>query len=504
MRLILCLLAFTPGILLAARAWMGPLPFLRSPMNAESTFSLAVIAAMLGLAGPGKVIPGYSATVRYWAATSLGLVAAAFGWTLWFPFTSDDYVHVLTASQASLEGLGNYFTVPADDFHFRPLAMLGYWLEYQWAGTNEWLWRASNLAIHLVNCALVYGLARQLDLSSRAAAFAAAIFGVHGSRPEVVAWIAARFDLMATLFVLAGLLLWMVSESSRAAYAGALACCLLGLLSKESAFVFPVLATVLGGVRRWRSAIPFYILAAAVFTYRWWLLGGIGGYRAPGSGAAILEFSLLRSLKGLLLRLPATLFFPVNWSREIEWWLGAAMLLFVAAMVAWIWLRPSGNSSGRGWMLAVFTLVAALPAQHLLLIGPDLEKSRVLYLPSVGFAMLLASAAGSRWWVLGAVVVFQFAALQHNLRIWGDVSHMGRAVCASVADRMREGLVELRQPPNVVEGVYVLQRGLPECAALMYGADAARLRVLEPGSPGYEGALEVEAKAASLRPPPRQ
>ncbi|MBX9603931.1 MAG: hypothetical protein K2X35_23190 [Bryobacteraceae bacterium] len=503
MRLILCLLAFTPGILLTLRAWTGPLEFLRSPMNAESVFSVAVMAAILGFAGQATEAPGYSATGRY-AAAALALVTAAFAWTLWFPFTSDDYVHVFYASRVTWEGLGSYFTVPGGDFHFRPLTMAGYWLEYQWAGHGEWPWRASNLAIHLANCALLYGLARHLDLSSRAAALAAALFGIHGSRPEVVAWVAARFDLLATLFVLGGLLLWMRSEQSRAAYAGSLACCLMGLLSKESAFVFPVLATLLGGVRRWRFAIPFYLLAGVVFTYRWWLLGGIGGYRAPGSGAAVLEFSMLRSMKGLLLRLPATLFFPVNWSRELEWWLVAAMLLFVAAMVAWIWLRPSPGFRPQGWMLAAFTLTAALPAQHLLLIGPDLEKSRVLYLPSAGFALLLASAAGSRWWVLAAVVVFQLAALQHNLLIWGAVSRMGRAVCASVADRMREGVVEVRQPPNVVDGVYVLQRGLAECAALMYGADAAGLRVLEPGSPGYEGALEVDVRDASLRPPPRQ
>lgn len=489
--------------MLAARAWMGPLPFLRSPMNAEAVFSVGVIAALLAAGGKSEE-RRENAGGWAWMAAALSLIAAAFAWTLWFPFTSDDYVHVWTASRTAFETLGSYFTVPAGDFHFRPLGMLAYWIEYRWAAHNEWLWRASNLAIHVVNCALLYGLARRLELSPRAAAFAAAIFGIHGSRPEVVAWVAARFDLLATLFVLGGLLLWMLSESSRTAYAGALACCLLGLLSKESAFVFPVLATLLGGVRRWRSAIPFYVLAAAVFTYRWWLLGGIGGYRAPGAGSAVLDFSVLRSLKGLLLRLPATLFFPVNWSREIEWWLVAAMLLFVVVVVAWIWRRPSWDSPARGWVLAAFTLAAALPAQHLLLIGPDLEKSRVLYLPSAGFAMLLASAAGSRWWVLAAVVVFQFAALQHNLRIWGDVSQMGRAVCASLADRIREGVVELRQPPNVVDGVYVLQRGLPECAALVYGADAERLRVLEPGSPGYEGALEVDAKDGSLRPPARQ
>jgi hypothetical protein len=44
----------------------------------------------------------------------------------------------------------------------------------------------------------------------------------------------------------------------------------------------------------------------------------------------------------------------------------------------WIWLSLS-------WIV-----LASLPAHFLLLIGPDLTNSRVLYLGSVGIAILLA------------------------------------------------------------------------------------------------------------------
>lgn len=79
-----------------------------------------------------------------------------------------------------------------------------------------------------------------------AAFFAAALFAVHGTRPEAAMWIAGRFDLVATLFILMGLLLFIRSygEASSIGYVyemASLMCMVLAILSKESAFVFPLL-----------------------------------------------------------------------------------------------------------------------------------------------------------------------------------------------------------------------------------------------------------------------
>ena len=62
-----------------------------------------------------------------------------------------------------------------------------------------------------------------------------------------------------------------------------------------------------------------------------------------------------------------------------------------AVLVYRLGLHFSGDNL-RALALA-FTLAAAIPVQHLLLIGPDLNGSRVLYLPSIGFAGRFAPAS---------------------------------------------------------------------------------------------------------------
>ena len=75
-----------------------------------------------------------------------------------------------------------------------------------------------------------------------------------------------------------------------------------------------------------------------------------------------------------------------------------------------------------------FTLLTALPALPQLLIGADLQKSRLFYLPSIGLALLVgglvqSSSQGPRVRLTAAVLVlFNFAALQHNLSLWEEVS----------------------------------------------------------------------------------
>ena len=75
-------------------------------------------------------------------------------------------------------------------------------------GSNPVWWHACSLAIHAANAVLVLFMAKRLGASVFAAGFAGALFAVHGIHPEAAVWIAGRFDLVATFFLLAGLLLF--------------------------------------------------------------------------------------------------------------------------------------------------------------------------------------------------------------------------------------------------------------------------------------------------------
>src|ERR1700694_5454783 len=89
------------------------------------------------------------------------------------------------------------------------------------------------------------------------------------------------------------------------------------------------------------------------------------------------------------MRLWAALYFPINWSSDPSTAFAIVTALYMGCLV---WLAVQSRPSRRLWLPLGFILVAVIPPLHLLLIGADLVNSRILYLPSVGFCILIALA----------------------------------------------------------------------------------------------------------------
>ncbi len=446
---------------------------MRGVINLEAAFALLVICAIgIRLA---KSKPSEAGERKIWLLLLL-VIPAALLWTLSIPLVSDDFVHIGYALHFTPDKIIGLFTIPAGDHFFRPLGYLSYALDARWAGNSPALWHLATLLIHFANCALVYLLARRTGLTRFFAATAAVIFGIHGSRPEAVTWIACRFDLLATFFVLATLILFLRGNRWIA-----LATAFLALISKESAYVLPVLLLLITPWPQWRRVAPFAALTGAVFAYRWHLLSGIGGYQTAAHTPAILAFNFLRTANALLLRLWAALFFPINWSEALEWWLWIALVIGVAGYTA---IALNGGRERRTLAFLLFTFVAALPVEQLLLIGSDLEKSRVLYLPSVGFALFLAAVLETlrraSWRVPAAlaILLFQIACLEHNLITWRGVAWVAQQACDSVAASLAGNAktVTVLDLPNVLRGVYFFHKGMPDCLEIGHGIDIRRIR----------------------------
>jgi hypothetical protein len=455
------------ALFITARAIFGPFRLgvpVTSPMNAEGVFALS---------GVGLIVSARKMRGGTWPSNLSFPVAAAFlaiaaivcyAWTFGFPFLADDYDHIPHAIHATPASLGALFTHPAADHFFRPAAFVLYADEARVAGFSRPGWHALSLALHLAVTVLLYAFARR-RFGSWPSLAAALVFLLHGSRPEAVTWIAAQFDLWAALFFLAALLAF-----ERGWRTLSLVPLLLALLSKESAYVYPLALLLVLFVDRvpmkqWpRLVAPSFLLTAAVFIYRLRLLGGIGGYRDTGTGRAyILTFDLLRTAKALTARLAAALEFPINWTMQPEWWL---VLALIAAMAAGAVLFRSKADSRKLWLGFGFLLLAALPVHEFLLIDADLEKSRVLYLPSIGLALISAALLEATrpriaLAAAAAIIVFQAAALEHDLRIWARVSSLAANTCADVA--ATPGPVAVSDIANTIDGVYFLHTGLRGC-----------------------------------------
>jgi hypothetical protein len=490
------------GLLVAARAIGGPLSFpvaVRTPINIESVCGLCLLLALATrFANPSA--PSRDGTE--WSnlagmAALIVLVAVAFRQALETYFLADDFLLINFANSFRPATMFHMLTTGGGDGFFRPAGYFSLGLTATWAKFDPRVWHATALALHALNAVLVSVLAARLGLSRRASWFAGALFAIHGCLPESTVWIAGRFDLLATCFVLSGLLAfaaeWRVLS---------VAFLVLALLSKEEGYVFPLLALLLAISLRipWRKAAPllslFLLLTCILFAYRWKLQGGIGGYTDLKSGAPLFgELGALQAIRSLGLRLWAVLFFPINWSRQPGMLLGLVTAAYLAALV---WLAAS--RTGRlVWLFPLGTvLIAALPPLHQLLIGPDLQKSRLLYLPLVGFSLLLATAIEpleqrARWIVPAAILLFQFAALQHNLDAWRRTGEIAKQSCIAAARCIRPGTskLEVWNMPGSLDGVYFLDLGLSECIQMQTQSSAP---VVELHSGDPKDAQQVEGQ----------
>ncbi len=497
------------GLVIACRTLVGPLTFplsVKSPINVEGWFGLSAILLALTHAkrgplpngrGSDGLVPsrdreGAVGPQRYKlnsfdafaVAAIICLVAAAFYRAANFYFLSDDFI-LLKYARSFSYNFHALFTTPGGDGFYRPLAYASMAWTSTWAGVNPAYWHWTGFALHAINSVLVFFLAWALGLPRMASAFAAALFAVHGTRPEAVMWVAARHDLLATLFVLIGLaafiLAWNEARWSVLLRAVSLLSMVLAFFSKESSYTFPLVLVVflasngsLKTRRGWYALAPFFAFAAGMLAWRWILFGGIGGYLNAAGQPQALSPGLLPVLKIFALRLWAVLFFPINWSQQPGVLLGIFTALYIVAL---IWLLRSQATLRELFVPIGFLVVLALPPLTQLLIGPDLQKARFLYLPSVGFSLLFAVLAQhlkmkSKWMVSVAIVGFNLGALLHNMTAWEYASQKAHATCSVAAACALTGTTVVGLPGSL-KGVYFFANGFPECVEMQRNGDAA-------------------------------
>jgi hypothetical protein len=472
-------------------------------LNLETIFAL-VILAFLPLPSGARAEKRRFAfgTADLWRMAAIVLLCIIVFWrAAHIYFLSDDFV-LTDMAQKFGANYGVMFTHGGGDGFFRPLGYISLFWTWPWAGFDAVRWHAVGLALHIVNALLVYVLAGQIGLSRAGAWFASALFALHGAHPEAVVWIAGRFDVLATAFALLALVAF-VRLWDRPSFLPGLAAgvaMVLGILTKESAYAVPLMMLVFAASRpgaSWKRRIqfvaPFFILAACLFAYRWALQGGIGGYVTADGQPQIFSLSLVSIAKALVLRLPAVLFFPVDWAASASVWLVIAVFAYASA---WILLALTWRERRVSLLLPLgFVVAAAIPPVQQLLIGADLEKARLLYLPSVGFCLLAAAAvelaAPKLRYAAGiAMLVFSVAALSHNLDVWQQVAAKSKTVCEAVASCSNpESVTGL---PRSLDGVYFFANGLPECVRLM------RSQHLD--APQHACSLRWDERTGDLRP----
>lgn len=286
--------------------------------------------------------------------------------------------------------------------YYRPLAVLSNEMDFRRGGGGASAFHATNLVLHAACSLLVLALGTAV-LGAGPAAAAALLFAVHPAHAESVAFISGRVDPLATLFVLAALLLHLRGNRSQRSApwrAAAGAAWLAALLSKEMGVTAPALAFLLESAieglpargawrERARRYVPYAVALAAYLVLRAVGLGGLLGPTPPGT-----EFSAGRPFVVLGSYLAWLVLPPPGLHLEPEPAVGAGAALAALALGATVAgaIVLAWKGARREAALAAWCVVSLLPVAQLRPIETALSE-RFLYLPSAGAALLLASLA---------------------------------------------------------------------------------------------------------------
>jgi len=465
-------------MLLVLRAILGPFAvagvWIRSPLTLETSFAVAagILLFLLCRRGDGRGANPPAADLPL-LLLALVCIAVAFSPNLPDPFVSDDYILV---SRYTLDArqIARDFITPGGDGALRPVGNIGYAVVHMLAGLRPFPWHCYLLGVHLLNCALLYGLMRLLWRNAFVSFTAAVLFGMHGSRPQSVTWASDNFDLLACALSLiaAWCLFRPLSRRPWVSVAPALVLLAAAIFCKESAYVTPVLvfafALAAGRLedRAIRLFLPWSVLVCVgLFVYRWILFGGPGGYLDPTTGRpAILSLHFLSTAKALCLRMWAILLFPVNWREPAGIGVAVALAAGCGAVLFLLW-SSSGLPLRVALALVGATICAMVPVLHLALVDESVIGSRIFYIPAIPFCVLagrLVASVRSRKRIaviLAALTLSTTITLEHNLRFWHRAALAADRICDSIASGK-----PLPTQSEDLPGLLSFGNGLQECA----------------------------------------
>ncbi len=387
-----------------------------------------------------------------WLVWGIGALAfLVFANSLWNGFAFDDgfviednpVVHDLSALWSILAS--GYWRDSNIGLLYRPLVILSYAFNYALAGAAPFTYHLVNVLLHAGNSALVYLLVVALFRARGLAMGAAAAFALHPIHTEAVANVVGRAELLANAFLLLSWLWYLrwgeaPARARSRGLAASVAAFGLALLTKEHAVVLLGLLVVTDLLRasqeglplgrtiweRCRSAYAWYLLPLAAYLLtRLFVLGVLLGSQPSWwtNPLAHVDFwtRWATAIKVLgkylwLLVVPVHLSADYSYNRIPL----SRSLLEPGALTALLALAGALGLAVRGWRrwpaisvgIAVLA-VTILPVSNLPFPIGTIMAERLLYLPSMGFCLLLATlvtalAARPRW---GAVASGAFAVL---------------------------------------------------------------------------------------------
>ena len=328
---------------------------------------------------------------------------------------------------------------------YRPVTVATYRFNHFLGGLKPSLFHGTNFLIHMLVCFALYALVVQITRpdDARGGAFLAALlFAVHPANTESVSWIVGRAELLSALFCLMAASAHLAARNRARSggawrggawrggawrggawrgmvYRGSEAFCfVLAVLSKENAFVFPLVLWILDRFVPTPDSRPeegdavtppkprrSMMRLLRVSLRDFWI------YLPLTAGLLLLRFMILDRLSpdiktapfrdvGLLERIPASfsllaeyfklfyfpvdlrIFYHIDEFRSLT--AGRIItLVLVGALILWLWRKRHPLTAWLLWFPA-----ALIPVLNLVPIGAVFAE-RFFYLPSMGLCVFV-------------------------------------------------------------------------------------------------------------------
>ncbi|TWT40283.1 hypothetical protein RAS1_39910 [Phycisphaerae bacterium RAS1] len=390
-------------------------------------------AQALACASRSDQLPGPSRSVGRRAAALLALAAVIFiahGRSLSYGLFMDDHAHFrqLRECDWSLAGLVDacrldlvggvidIWWLPACTLRFfRPVAFALMKLTYKLGGWSPLLMHVANLGWHLLNCVLLMTLLSRLGTPRLLAWAAAMLFAIHPAHVGTVQWIACQSELMVTALLLAATLAYLryrgISESaerSATAAPGSAVCGFLSALAfaaalgcRENAIALPAVLIGLEPLIRRRGgnssrlATSLVTAALLIAAYAWLRTSTLGGgalpprpYVYPPADPGFVRYIFDKAcyyLLGEFLLVPCVPIGGLPYLRDragLFYGASGALLLILTIVLIRNRRQPTGWI-GFSWLIGF--MLPVLPA---------FESPHHLYLPGVGWAIVMTTLLG--------------------------------------------------------------------------------------------------------------
>lgn len=327
------------------------------------------------------------------------ILIALLSFTLYANTLSNDFVWDDEKFIENREELSDFSTIIkyfySDFYGYSPLREAFFVLSFKVFSTNPVGYRVIAITTHALVSVMVYLLAIEITKKKRVSLMASILFAVHPIHTENIAFTTSSIDQIGILFYL--LALYLYARDSEKYRWHSIFFSGMAIFWGEFPITLPIMIVLYDFAFRkieLKRYIPYFLLAFLYLFIRFVLLG-LGGRVEQHLGGSFYINQL--TMGTVYLKYISLLFIPVNLTVtqeidiassifELQFFFAWIFLLVLLLLAPRIYKRSRMAFFCLGWFF-----VALLPVSNLVPIQNFLAE-RYLYLPSIGFFVLLSLA----------------------------------------------------------------------------------------------------------------